>query len=203
MRRVRSLLLAVTLASVGVSAAPARANLIVNGDFSAPSVGAGWGLFASIPGWTSHNGDTIEVGNSAVYSLPCANATCSNLELNANTFGDVTQTVTGLTVGHTYTLSWLYGGRSGAGAQLMNVYFGDISLPANSATDAAGWTLNSYSFAATTPTAVLEFLAQNVGGQRALGNEVTNVFLAPAPGPAAGAWALLALFMRARSRRRA
>ena len=65
--------------------------------------------------------DEVEVGYSPIYGLSCVNAACQNLEVNGNTFGDDYQTVTGLTVGDTYTLSYLYGGRTSGGPDTLDV----------------------------------------------------------------------------------
>jgi hypothetical protein len=185
---------AATLGMAAMGGAAQAANLIVNGDFSSPDVGGGWGLFASIPGWTSQTADTIEVGASGIYGLPCATADCQNLEVNANTFGSVAQTVSGLMVGAKYDLSWLYGGRTSGGPDILDVYFGGVLVATN--TGGAGvWTLNNVSVTATATSEDLVFTARDtsgLGGLPSYGNEITGVSLAGAvPEPAS--WAMMLL----------
>ena len=181
-------LIVAAAASTGAQAA----NLITNGDFANPAQGGGWNLYSSIPGWTSGTRDTIEVGGNGVYGLSCYAATCQNLEVNANTFGIVSQTVNGLTPGHAYTLSYAYGGRPGGGVQKLNVSFGGQTL----VQDTAGygvWTLNTFHVVATAATETLTFASVNtagLGGLPSYGNEITGVSLVgSAPEPAA--WAMM------------
>ena len=47
----------------------------------------------------------IELDYSPSIGLPCYDSACQNLEVNADTFDTVSQTVSGLTVGAKYTLS--------------------------------------------------------------------------------------------------
>jgi len=201
-------------AFVLLASAPAHAltNLVLNGDFSAPALPSGqsYSIFSSIPDWTNaaiYNGgaDGLEIGKSSVYGLPCANAACLNLEVNAYTFGDVKQTVTGLVAGKTYDLSWDYGGRNGGGAQQLDVYFGGALVAVDSSTGAnAKWTHNAFAIVATGPSETLEFKSLNVGGTASYGNELANVTLfAPAPGPAGSILTLALLPLLRRLRRRA
>ena len=55
---------------------------------------------------------------------PTDNAGGQNLELNANTYGTDSYTVSGLKVGATYDLSWDYGGRTAGGPSSATVSFG-------------------------------------------------------------------------------
>lgn len=177
------------VASGGV--AQAAANLISDGDFSSPNVGGGWGLFnyPSVGAWVSENGDQMEVGTSGVYGLGCDNPSCQLLELNANTFGKVSQTVNGLVVGKTYALSWDYGGRTSGGPQSMDVFFGGQFLTNNSGSIGV-WTTNTFNLVATATSEKLLFVGLNLGGAPSYGNEITNVSLTGGvPEPAT--WALM------------
>jgi hypothetical protein len=198
--------------AVGASAlaGAAHANMIRNGDFSNPNVGGGYAFFATLPGgWVNDNSDTLEVGTSTIYGLPCATAACQNLEVNANTFDTVSQTVSGLTVGETYDLSWLYGGRPGGGTQVLDVSFG--GAPVTSDTGSIGvWTLNSFEVTATSTTETLTFASEVTDGLPSYGNELTDVSLVTLPVPEPAAWAMmlagfggLGAAMRARRRIRA
>jgi hypothetical protein len=173
------------------SSAFAGQNLIVNGDFSTPSVAPGWSEWSpgtAQTGWTSVN-DAIEIGYSPIYGLPCANAACQQLEVNANTFGDNYQNVSGLKVGDKYTLSYLYGGRTSGGPDLLDVYFGGNLLTIDSGSIGV-WTLNAFSITATATTEKLEFISQVTAGLPSYGNEITNVSLS-APEPSS--WVMMIL----------
>ena len=182
-----ALALAITAtASIGVANA---ANLIVNGDFDNPNTGSGWSLFSSIPGWTSGTSDTIEIGADGIYGLPCYTAGCHNLEVNANIFGVVSQTVSGLTPGQAYSLSWAYGGRPGGGVQKLDVSFGGQNLTQNTGSYGA-WTVNTFTVIATASSEALTFASVNAGGLQSYGNEITAVSLVGnAPEPMA--WAMM------------
>jgi len=171
-------------------AGAAHAAVIVNGDFNNPNVGGGYGQFATIPGWFDTS-DTLEVGASTVYGLSCETAGCQNLEVNSNTFDTVSQTVTGLTAGDTYFLSWDYGGRNGGGAQQLDVSFGGTQVATDTSDGVnAVWTPNRVAIVATGSTETLTFQSINVGGTPSYGNELTGVSIS-VPEPAA--WALMIL----------
>ena len=188
---------AVAVLSAGatfMALSPAQAaNLIDDGDFAVPNVGSGWGFFnnGSVGQWTNTNGDAIEVGNSAIYGLPCfSGSVCQNLEVNANTFDTVSQTLTGLVVGQTYNLSWAYGGRTGGGPQALNVSFGGTLLTQNTGSLGA-WTINAFSVLATSSSETLTFSALDLGGLPSYGNEITNVSFSAVPEPMS--WAMMLL----------
>ncbi len=172
--------------------AQAATDLIVNGDFAVPYLGGGYSQTNSVPGWTDAT-DTVEVGYSPIYGLSCATASCQNLEVNSNTFDTVTQTVTGLTVGSTYDLSYLYGGRPGGGPQSLAVSFGGDLLTTD--TGSLGvWTPNTFKVVATSTSETLSFASSDVGGLPSYGNEITAVSLSSAvPEPATWAMMLLGL----------
>jgi hypothetical protein len=170
-------------------------NLITNGYFSQPDPStynhSGWNLAASIPGWTSNTTDQIETGLNGTYGLGSYLGSTTNLELNANTFGSISQTVTGLIVGHEYDLTFGFGTRGGAGPQQMTVSFGGAGLGTLNApaSGSSSWAGESFTFFATGASEVLTFASNNVGGNPAEGNELTAVSLSAVPEPAA--WALM------------
>ena len=107
----RVVLMVAALASFGP--AMAHANLIVNGDFEAPIVGGGsWGVFTSIPGWTSTMGAGIEIQNNAAGA---PNSPNQLVELDSNNNSNMFQDITTLP-GQWYTLSLFYSPRPGVGA---------------------------------------------------------------------------------------
>jgi hypothetical protein len=178
---------------VGLATAVAFVNsasatsLIVNGDFSNPNYAGGWGE-DPVPGWTNLTDTGVEVGYSPIYGLPTINSGGQNLEVNANTFGTVVQTVTGLTVGDKYGLFWDYGGRPGGGPQQLDVSFGGAQVAVDSGSFGY-WTPNYVEFTASSTSEVLQFASVNVGGIPSYGNEVTNVALNAVPEPST--WALM------------
>jgi hypothetical protein len=183
LRTVSAVALSAGLAALAV---PANAgNLIVNGTFSTPNVGNSWSIFSNghVPGWTSNNDETEIDHSPTAVGMPCINAGCQNLELNGNTFDTISQTVTGLTPGVRYTLSWDYGDRPGAGAQEADILFGGVVVGQDSTTGMTGgqWMFNHLTVIPTSTSEVLSFEAISVGGNRAEGNEIANVSLVPEP----------------------
>jgi hypothetical protein len=173
------------------SSAWAATNLITDGDFSSPNQSGGWTIYyPGTNGWASTNGDGVEIGTSPIYGLPCVNASCQNLEIDANNFDTIGQTISGLTAGASYTLSFLYGGRTSGGPDALDVYFDGAHL--TTASGSVGvWTPYSFTVAPTGSTADLVFVAQNLGGLPSYGNEITNASLTAAP--EASTWAMMAL----------
>ena len=181
-------------AVLAASSAFAGANLIQDGDFSSPNFSGSWGFVTSpFMGWTTNDpGGDIEIGNSSVYGLPCDNSGCQNQEINANAFNTVSYTVTGLTVGKAYDLSWDYGGRASGGPDFLNVSFGG-NLLVQDFGSVGHWTDNAFSVVATASSETLTFDPVDTsgsGGIPSYGNEITNVSLAV---PEASTWAMMAL----------
>ncbi len=162
------------------SSAHAATNLIVNGDFSSPDAGGSWTNDQAVPGWTNLAEPFIEIGDSNIYGLRCISSTCQSMEVNNNIFGDVVQTITGLTEGTTYNLTWAYGGRPGGGAQALDVSIGGQLVKVNTGSIGV-WTNNWVSFKATGASEVLGFASVDKGGQPSYGNEVTNVSVSAVP----------------------
>jgi hypothetical protein len=172
------------VAALSGGAAFAGTNLVTGGDFSSPNLNGGWALYNGLNGW-QNTGDQIEIGNSGVYGLGCANAGCQSLEVNANTYGNVFQTISGLTVGATYAISYLYGGRTSGGPSLLDVSFGGQLLTTNSGS-IGSWTSNVFNVVATSTKENLAFKSL-ASGNPSYGNEITNVSVTAVPGPIAGA----------------
>jgi hypothetical protein len=183
-----SRLSAVTVAMIFLGGAGgARANLITNGDFTNGS-SAGWTAFQTYNPGAS---DSVEVNPSGVYGLSCYDANCYNMEVNANTLDTVTQTVSGLTVGATYTLSWAYSGRTDYGNQELEVSFGGGLLATELSSVSAPWTTETFTVTATQASEVLSFASENVGGSPGGGNEVTAVSLTQAVAEPEAVWTML------------
>ena len=181
---------AISAAVMGTSPARADANLVVNGSFEAPSVGGGWNLFAngSVPGWTSNNNE-LEIDYTPILSGAGTSAYdgAQSAEVDGSTFDTLSQTVSGLTVGARYTLSWAYGSRPGSGPQQLDVSLGGTPVATNTS-DGSGnavvWTPNAYTVVATATSETLSFAALDVGGAPSVGNELDAVSLAAVPEPA-------------------
>ena len=186
--------LGVALASAALvvaASSQASANLITDGDFSSPNQGGGWNIYTpGVGGWVNLNTpvDGIEIGYSPINGLPCANSACQQLEVNANTFDADGQTVSGLTVGQTYDLSYLYGGRTSGGPDTLDVSFGGNPLSVD--TGSVGyWTPYSFNILATATSETLIFASEVTGGIPSYGNEITNVSLTATPLPST--WTML------------
>jgi hypothetical protein len=190
----------VAAAALGSAAPQARAgvNLIVNGSFADPKVAVGsWGEYttASTPGfgWTNPSDSGVEIDSPNVlgmssYIAPGGQVYGQSMEVNANTFGDVGQTVGGLTIGQSYTLSFGYGVRPGSGPQELTVSFGGAKLAVfDSQSLSTPWTTETFQITATAASEKLEFLSvdtYSVGGLPSYGNEIADVSLVGVPEPA-------------------
>jgi hypothetical protein len=170
----------------------AATNLISDGDFSSPNQGGSWSIYSpGIDGWVNTSNDGIEIGASPIYGLPCANADCQNLEVNANQFDTDQQTVSGLIPGDWYQLSFLYGGRTSGGPDALNVFFGGKYLTTDSGS-IGSWSENVFRIQATSSTETLVFSSEPTTGDPSYGNEITNVSLMQTI-PEASTWAMLVL----------
>jgi PEP-CTERM motif len=179
-------------ATLAATAAFASTNLIQDGDFSTPVQTAPphWSIYSpGVDGWTSLAKDGIEIGASSIYGLPSANAGGQNLELNANWWGTDSYTVTGLTVGATYYLSYDYGGRTDGGPSSATVSFGGVTLTTNSGS-IGHWTSNFFQVVASQSSEDLILTAFQTGNT-SYGNEFTNFRLSAAPEPST--WAMMGL----------
>ena len=191
--KLSGLYILAALVLVGNGAGELKAtNLIVNGSFETPNVGTNWGIFANgaVPGWNDTSGsDGIEIDYSPVVGGPAYDGKQS-MEVDANIFDTVSQTVNGLAVGQTYLLFWAYGDRPGSGPQQLDVYFGGSLVTTDydtSATDGNGslvWFPQSFIVTATSTSEVLSFAAVGVGGLTSYGNEIDGVSLNEMPEPA-------------------
>jgi hypothetical protein len=186
--RIWSLPLASLLGAIAVSASAAP--LISNGDFSQPDTSGSWGIFnPAVSSWTNSKDTGVEIGSSPIYGLPCISSGCQNLEVNANTFGDVFQIVSGLVANKTYDLTFDYGGRPGGGPQELDVFAGPDQLGGTITGSLGTWTPYHFTFTPTGASDEIEFRSLVTSGLPSYGNEITNVTLAAVPEPTA--WALM------------
>jgi hypothetical protein len=177
---------AMALAAVAWGTGSAHADLITDGTFASPDVGGGWNGFNSsgssaaggVNGWTDSLGH-IEIDNSAMLGLPSYNGFSQSLEVNSTAPDTVSQTVSGLTPGARYDLSFGYGVRPGSGTQELEVFFNGVLLDTYFATnsDTGFWTSENYLVSPTGSSAVLTFEGVLSGGPASYGNEISDVSL--------------------------
>jgi hypothetical protein len=152
-------------------------------------------------GWaTTDSAGDMEIDTPGAIGGSSAYEGKQSLEVNAYNPEDVYQTITGLTVGKTYLLSWAYGDRPGSGDEELQVFF----TPTTDLTDAIPvatdfdnldgsnptllWFPNSVVVTATSTTEVLSFNGvydsgvTNNGGI-SYGNEIDAVSLMATPEP--------------------
>lgn len=194
MKRFGILFVAVLAFGLSGATQASATSLIVNGSFETPSQFGSWSLLTngSLPGWTTtDSGGVIEIDNPAVFGGgSTAYDGAQSLEVNANNPENVMQTVTGLTVGQRYVLSWAYGDRPTSGPQEMQVYFGgslvttDYDLSPQDNNSALVWFPNFFIVTATSTSEVLSFDGvTGLGGLPSYGNEVDAVSLVATPEP--------------------
>ncbi len=197
--RIKSILLSVaTVAALGAGTAHAATNLVVNGNFDTVTNGTNKQLASSVTtaadrttlaGWTSSNGN--DGGYNFVLDSALANTSSSAIWLrsesngyatsaNGGNFfasdalyypGTLSQTISGLTVGSAYTLTFDYAlaqqvGFTGANSDnYWEVVFGDATRNASSLSIAnggfSGWSTATMTFTATSVSQALSFLAQS------------------------------------------
>ena len=167
-------------------------SIIVNGSFELPNESGSWGMLAncSVPGWTTTDpAGLIEIDNPTVFGGgSIAYNGAQSLEVNANHPEDVQQTVTGLTVGQTYVLSWAYGDRPVSGDEKLQVFFGSDLVATNTDTlegsnPSVLWSPNVLIVTATSTSEVLSFNGIYVDGPVSYGNELDAVSLVATPEP--------------------
>lgn len=187
---------------------PARANLIVNGDFEVPNlVGTGFAIYPGVgpvTGWASSVGGGIEIQYGNVAGL--AHSLDQLVELdstsNSNMFQDVATTP-----GQGYTLSFWYSPRPGqpASTNPVEVYWDGVLLDTRTGVGGPNtvWTQFSYTvYGSVGPDTRLLFLA--VGTSDSLGGYLDDVALeaaVPEPGTLLLVGSGLAVLARRRSRR--
>jgi hypothetical protein len=200
--RIKSILLSLSaIAALSASIAHASTNLVTNGNFEATTNGTNKQLASSVTtaadrttltGWTSSNGN--DGGYNFVLSSALANTWDSAIWLKSenngyansanggNIFasdsqyypGTLSQTITGLTAGTQYTLSFESAlaqqvGFDGANSNnYWQVGFGNATQNSTALSIASGgfsgWTTSTLNFTASGASQVLSFLAQGSPG---------------------------------------
>jgi hypothetical protein len=150
-------------------ATSAKANFVTNGEFETPNIGAngvvtyGFGSTA-ITGWTVVAGANSPAGTGSVDLVgssffPSTDGVGQSIDLDGttppNSAGGITQLISGLTAGSTYTLSFYYANNPGANSASAMVSIDGLSTTithsGSVATSLAGmnYTLATYTFTAT------------------------------------------------------
>lgn len=165
-----------------LAVAQAQANIIVNGGFESPAISAGnYGIFTSIPGWTSTLGDGLELQNNAA-GTPFEGHNL--MELDSNNNSNARQSIA-TTINQSYDLSFEYSPRPGisSASNPVEVYFGGNLIDTLTGVGAGNtvWSLKQYTVVATGASSVLEFRA--VGTSDSLGGYIDDVKMDVSPVP--------------------
>jgi hypothetical protein len=182
---MKTLILAAA-AAVAIAAPASAANLVVNGSFDADTVGTKVNFQGHVTGWTGGANLTFLAppGSAddlnqylAVYGpFPATSPDGGNFILadgDPNYSGAFSQTISGLTIGDRYTLSfWQAAGQqygfTGPTTERWSVSFGgDTQLSALFSLPEAGvgpWEKQTMTFTASAESQVLSFLAQGTPG---------------------------------------
>ena len=144
--------------------------LIVNGSFEQGSIGSGYQLSTGITGWTAtgtNNGQAIpfelQAGNIAGLAPADGNV---KVELDSDPNGSgatnatIAQTVDGLTIGQSYTLTFQYSERPEGGDNTSGLSVridGQEKLAIDAATATSGWQTYTVSFVATATSQTISF----------------------------------------------
>jgi hypothetical protein len=184
MNRTARLLAAVAL--VIFPAGQLHATLITNGSFENPDVATGsFGVFASIPGWTTTFGPGIEIQDHSGAGDPYDGD--QHVELDSHSNSGMIATTLSTVAGQQYNFNYAYSPRPGvaAGSNTIEVYFNG-GLIATHAENGVGngntvWTLFNHTVSATGTSSTVEFRA--AGTSESLGGYLDAVSFTPVPEP--------------------
>ncbi len=172
-------------AVLGASSFANAATLVQNGSFEDTVVNSGsWGIFNSLPGWTTDTGNGIEVRNNAVGTAQDGN---NFVELDTTANSNMMQTISTV-LGQVYQLTFWYSPRINMPANTNGVeaWWGNTLLTTPAITGIGGTSNNwtSYTYSVTgTGSDVLKFKA--VGNSDTFGGNIDNVSLSAVPLPGA------------------
>jgi hypothetical protein len=181
--RVRGSLLAVLVSAAlfGLSGRPAAAaNIVVNGSFEDTALDTNtWGVFGSIPGWTTAFGPGIEIQNNVAGS-PFDGG--QHVELDSDESSGIYQDLTTVP-GAGYILKFAFSPRPGTDSSdnILNVSWGGNLVATLSADgsqlDDTSWQVFTYHLTAAGSTTRLEF--DDAGFSNSLGTYLDAVSVEP------------------------
>ncbi len=163
-----------------------KANLITNGGFESPSIGSTpyttFGVGSTgITGWTVVSGVSDPGAGSVdlLGSFAPAHSGSQSVDLDGTSgltsAGGLSQTLTGLTVGTSYTVDFFYSNNPAGSTSSANVTIGGVLLAAITHTGATFGNLNytegTYTFVASTGSAALAFVSTDAA------SSVNGIFL--------------------------
>jgi choice-of-anchor C domain-containing protein len=176
-------------AALMLGAQSAYAVTITNGSFETPIVGGNYNTLGagdlSLTGWDIGGNSIDHIGsywNAADGS--------QSVDLNGSDLGSISQTISGLTNGQQYTVSFNIAATPGYGTQTVDVSFGSTSqsysLTDTGSLSSMNWAVRTIVFVAdATGTALLKFAGTSNGGNNAAGMALDNVTIAATPIPGA------------------
>jgi choice-of-anchor C domain-containing protein len=170
----------------------AYAVTISNGGFEDPIVGGNYATYgAAAEGASSLTGWGIDgAGIDHIAGYWNAQSGAQSVDLNGPGVGGIFQTITGLTDGQQYTVSFYVAATPGYGTQTVNVSFGttnqSVVLADTGSLGAMNWALQTIKFVAdASGTALLKFAGTSNGGTDAAGMALDSVSIAATPIPPA------------------
>jgi hypothetical protein len=183
--RSRRFGLALVCLGLVLAAAPAKANLAVNGSFESPAL-----PFRSfcitfftpacpaVPAWSGNFYLVNDDSGGGIGGVPTPPIPDGGQYIMLQMTGSATQSITVAQPG-VYTLSWFDAGRTFfSNTETYNVVFGGTLLGSFSTTITSPWTSHSLSFTTGTGTFALSFVGTNVfGGDNS--SFIDNVVLDP------------------------
>jgi hypothetical protein len=203
-------------------ATDAKANLVTNGDFSSPPLAGGFQTFAvgstGITGWTVASGvanpgfGSVDLIASTYFPVPTGQSVDLDGTGSSNVTGGLTQTLTGLVAGGTYTLQFFYANNPAGVSSSANVAIGSLTTgithsgSVGTSLATMNYTTGSYTFIAYGTSQVLSFTSTDPANDQngiVLSNVSVNLLSVPEPASCAMlGLGLLAAGVYTRSRRR-
>jgi hypothetical protein len=205
-------------------ATDARANLVLNGEFQSPTVGSGFQTFAvgstGITSWTVVSG-VANPGSGSVDLIsptyfPSSDGVGQSVDLDgtgsSNVTGGISQSITGLITGATYTLQFFYANNPAGASSSANVSIGSLTTSithsgsVGTSLATMNYTTGTYTFTALGTTQLLSFVSTDPSADQngiVLDNVSINLLSVPEPASCAMlGLGLLAAGVYTRSRRR-